>query len=56
MSMRNRVHINTSFDRQVFIIPTIGVIASKHYKFRIAFAWLGFLISIGFVRKGQTNE
>ena len=55
-NIKNRVHFNVDFKKQVVILPTFGVVASGYYKFRVAFSWLGFLLSIGIMRKKTVGE
>lgn len=53
--MSKRFRFDTAWNSEIFFIPTVGFIhgymVTGKYKYRIGFAWLGFLFSIGFCKK-----
>ena len=51
--MKKRIE-SRIYRTELFIIPTIGIVRMMYglygYKYRLAFAWLNYRISIGFMK------
>ena len=51
--MNRRFRFSKGWAYEIFFVPTVGLIRcySGNYKYAIAFAWLGWLFSVGFCKR-----